>query len=155
MGSGSWVAEDAAQEAMIDVMRGIPRLREPNAVRAWALHIAATRAMKVARRERLLRLLRSSRSVPELAVLPANGRQAELKAAFDTLPPRMRAIAVLRLCAGLSEEETAAAVGCAPGTIKSQFHEARRRLAETLRSEGVRPLTQSAPSTPSGPSTNS
>jgi RNA polymerase sigma factor (sigma-70 family) len=52
--------------------------------------------------------------------------------AFARLPPRMRAVAVLRLYAGLSEQETADAVGCAPGTVKSQLFEARRRLAADL-----------------------
>jgi RNA polymerase sigma factor (sigma-70 family) len=150
VGAGSWAAEDAAQEAMIDVVRGVHRLREPAAVRAWALRVTAVRAVKVAQRERALRLLRSPRPVPELAAGSPEGRQAELKEAFDRLPPRMRAIAVLRLWAGLSEGETAAAVGCALGTIKSQLYDARRRLAETLLSQGVRPLTQGVASTPSG-----
>ncbi|MDQ2983376.1 MAG: sigma-70 family RNA polymerase sigma factor [Actinomycetota bacterium] len=142
VGAGSWAAEDAAQEALIDVMRGIASVREPEAVRAWAMRVASARAVKVARRERFLRLVRSTGPVAELAGAPPGGDLAELKSAFDELPARMRAVAVLRLWAGLSEEETAAALGCATGTVKSQLHDARRRLAETLGDRGVRPQTQ-------------
>jgi hypothetical protein len=41
VGSGSWAAEDAAN---------------PAAVRTWALRVTTRRALKVARRERLLRV---------------------------------------------------------------------------------------------------
>lgn len=145
VGAGSWAAEDAAQEAMIDVMRGIQGLREPEAVRAWALRVTTARALKVARRERLLSLDRWKRDVPELAVTPVDSRLAVLKAAFDRLPPRMRAAAVLRLHAGLSEEETAEALRCSIGTVKSQIHEARGRLTQSLRAEGLAPVTMRAP----------
>jgi RNA polymerase sigma factor (sigma-70 family) len=141
VGAGSWAAEDAAQEAMIDVIRGIQGLRDPDAVRSWALRVATARALKVARRERLLSLGRWKREVPELAATPVDSRLAVLKAAFDTLPARMRAAAVLRLHAGLSEAETAEALRCSVGTVKSQIHEARRRLTQSLRAEGLAPVT--------------
>jgi len=44
----------------------------------------------------------------------------------------MRTVAVLRLYVGLSEEETAEALGCAPGTVKSRLHGARARLQRAL-----------------------
>ena len=56
----------------------------------------------------------------------------ELKAAFDALAPKQRAVAVLRLHVGLDEAETAAAVGCSVGTVKSQLHDARRSLQRSL-----------------------
>ena len=61
VGSGSWAAEDAAQEALLDIARGVEDLREPHAIRSWALRVATTRALKVARRERLLSLRRVPR----------------------------------------------------------------------------------------------
>ncbi len=56
----------------------------------------------------------------------------ELKGAFDALPPRQRATAVLRLYVGLTEQETADALGCSVGTVKHQLHDARRALAAHL-----------------------
>jgi RNA polymerase sigma-70 factor (ECF subfamily) len=144
VGSGSWAAEDAAQEALLDISRGISRLRDPTVVRAWALRVAMRRAIKVARRERLLRA-RNVLSVnrlqePELA--SNDGRNVALKQAFDSLPARLRATAVLRLQAGLSEEETAGALGCSVGAVKSNLHDARKRLTHLLSEAGYAPTVE-------------
>lgn len=142
VGSGSWAAEDAAQEALIDITLGISRLRDPTAVRTWALRVATRRALKVARRERLLRI-RSAPAVDELrADGPVEGREAALKEAFDRLPPRLRATAVLRLVAGLSEDETAEVLGCSVGAVKSNLHDARKRLTDFLQKAGYAPTVE-------------
>src|ERR671929_2454017 len=54
VGSGFGAAEDAAQDALIDVLRGLGSLQDPQAITAWACRIATRRALRVARRERLL-----------------------------------------------------------------------------------------------------
>ena len=144
VGSGSAAAEDAAQDALLDIARGIHGLRDPEAVRIWALRVATLRAYKVARRERLLSLRRAPAITEELATHPPDSHAIALKDAFDRLPPRMRAVAVLRLYAGLSEQEAASALGCSVGAVKSQLHEGRRRLARTLASNGVMPVTSPA-----------
>lgn len=142
VGSGSWVAEDAAQEALLDISRGIGKLRDPAAVRTWALRVATRRALRVARRERLLRV-RSAPDVKDLqAPAPTEGREAALKQAFDRLPPRLRATAVLRLQAGLSEDETADALGCSIGAVKSNLHDARKRLTHSLTEAGYAPTVE-------------
>ncbi len=43
-----------------------------------------------------------------------------VRAALRRMPPRRRAVLVLRFYEGLSVEETAAAMGCTTGTVKSQ-----------------------------------
>ena len=142
VGSGSWAAEDAAQDALLDIDRGIHALRDPEAVRAWAMRVATQRAIKASRRERLRLLRRAPNLDPELLAHPSDaapGRAAAIKAAFDLLPPRLRATAVLRLHAGLSEAETAEALGCSLGTVKSNLHDARQRLAHSLREHGFEP----------------
>ena len=144
VGAGSWIAEDAAQEALLDISRGIGGLRDPAAVRTWAMRIATRRALKVARRERLLHG-RSAVAVDELqAAASVDGRQAAIKQAFDCLPPRLRATAVLRLQAGLSEDEAADALGCSAGTVKSNLHEARKRLTRLLIEAGYAPTVRAA-----------
>ena len=144
VGSGSWAAEDAAQEALLDISRGISRLRDPTVVRTWALRVAMRRAIKVARRERLLRA-RNALSVKRLQEpepASSDGRGAALKQAFDSLPARLRATAVLRLQAGLSEEETAGALGCSVGAVKSNLHDARKRLTHLLSEAGYAPTVE-------------
>lgn len=142
VGSGSWAAEDAAQDALLDMSRGIGKLRDPAAVRTWALRIATRSALKTARRERILRG-RNSHALEEL-VAPTAGddRVVALKQAFDRLPPRLRATAVLRLQAGLSEAETADVLGCSVGAVKSNLHDARRRLTEMLTAAGYAPAVE-------------
>jgi RNA polymerase sigma factor (sigma-70 family) len=141
VGSGSPIAEDAAQEAMIDISRGIANLRDPQAVKAWALQVATRRAIRVSRGERLRSL--SSRSgkqlEPEPGMTPDEGRHRAIKQCFDLLPPRLRATAVLRLYVGLSEFETAEVLGCSIGTVKSNLHDARKRLSDALEERGITP----------------
>ena len=142
IGSGSWSAEDAAQEALLDISRGVGKLRDPAAVRTWALRIATRSALKVARRERLLRR-HGAEGIEELqAPAPVEGRELALKQAFDRLPPRLRVTAVLRLHVGLSEAETAAVLRSSVGAVKSNLHDARKRLTETLREAGYAPTVE-------------
>jgi RNA polymerase sigma-70 factor, ECF subfamily len=142
VGSGSWAAEDAAQEALLDISRGISRLRDPAAVRTWALRVAIRRALKVARRERLLRVRNGSGVEGLEERTPGEGREVALKEAFDSLPPRLRATAVLRLLAGLTEDETADALGCSVGAVKSNLHDARKRLTRLLSEAGYAPTVE-------------
>ena len=142
--SGSWAAEDAAQEALLDVANGIRTLNDPERVAQWAARVAANRALRVAKRERLrAAFTQELRVEPEL--LPALPEHVlDVKAAFDRLPPSARAVATLRLYCGLSEDETAHALGLSLGTVKSQLHEARRRLTETLARQGYGPSVRSS-----------
>lgn len=48
--------------------------------------------------------------------------------ALGHLPPRQRAVLVLRYFEDLTEAETAAVLGCSIGTVKSQHAKAMRRL---------------------------
>ena len=73
---------------------------------------------------------------------PLAGRAYALKAAFDRLPPRLRATAVLRLQAGLTEDETAAVLQCSVGTVKSNLHDARRQLTRVLAEAGYAPAVK-------------
>ncbi|MEP7055009.1 MAG: SigE family RNA polymerase sigma factor [Actinomycetota bacterium] len=50
--------------------------------------------------------------------------------ALRTLPPRQRAVLVLRYYEGLSETEIAATLGCAAGTVKSQAAKGLARLRQ-------------------------
>jgi RNA polymerase sigma factor (sigma-70 family) len=139
VGAGSPAAEDAAQEALLDVARGIGSLRDPDAARAWAIRVASARALKVARRERLTSLRQAALTDTAPAAAAETDRAAALDDAFARLPPVLRATAVLRLYVGLSEAETAEALDCSLGTVKSNLHDARRKLSASLSERGFAP----------------
>ena len=65
-----------------------------------------------------------------------------------SLPPRQRAVTVLRYYEGLSEAEIARTLAMAPGTVKSHSHAATRRLAVLLGEPVVHvgPAAMEAPS---------
>jgi RNA polymerase sigma-70 factor (sigma-E family) len=56
----------------------------------------------------------------------------ELGRALRALPPRQRAVVVLRYYEDLTEREVAAVLGCTAGTVKSQNARALNRLRELL-----------------------
>ncbi|NGO80454.1 SigE family RNA polymerase sigma factor [Streptomyces sp. YC504] len=58
--------------------------------------------------------------------------EQSLAAAVRALPVRQRAVVVLRYFEDLSVEETAATLGCATGTVKSQASKALRTLRAVL-----------------------
>ena len=78
-----------------------------------------------------------SASLPEQPVrdqmVQADDR-ADLWVALGRLPPRQRAVVVLRFYEDLTEADTAAALGVSVGTVKSQTSKAlaRLRIDETL-----------------------
>ncbi|MQY05671.1 SigE family RNA polymerase sigma factor [Actinomadura macrotermitis] len=69
---------------------------------------------------------------------PQDDRSAEvdlrllLKQALLTLPPRKRAVLVLRYYEDLPEAEVAAILGCSVGTVRSQCHRAVAQLRERV-----------------------
>jgi RNA polymerase sigma-70 factor (sigma-E family) len=64
------------------------------------------------------------------------GEQQELLDALRALGPRQRAVVVLRYWLDLSEAETAAALGCSVGTVKSQASRALATLRKSAVAEG-------------------
>ena len=65
--------------------------------------------------------------------------QFELDEILATLPPRQRVTVVLRVLEGLTEAETAVALDCAPGTVKSNLARGLRRAREVLGARNVSP----------------
>lgn len=56
--------------------------------------------------------------------------RSELLTALATLPPRQRAVVVLRYWECLSEQETAQVLGCSVGNVKSQASRALKKLRD-------------------------
>jgi RNA polymerase sigma-70 factor (sigma-E family) len=77
----------------------------------------------------------STANLPELRaygdVFAQVDSRATLTAALDRLPARQRAVVVLRYFADLTEVQTADAMGCSVGAVKSHASKALSRLRDT------------------------
>ena len=116
--------DDAAQEALIAIVRNLGSLREPAAAKAWVRQIAVREAIRVAkRRPALADADRTAAADVDLDTV------LDVRAVLDQLLPDQRAILVLRDLDGLSEAEVAEQLSVAVGTVKSRLHRARSAFA--------------------------
>jgi RNA polymerase sigma-70 factor (sigma-E family) len=123
-------AEDCVQEALEKVFVRWKRLDDP-APYARQVVLNATRDTwrRFGRRERHVE------GVPETSVADASGQVGDRDAllrALRTLPHGQRAVLLLRFWEDLTEADTARALGCSVGTVKSQTHRGLQRLREAL-----------------------
>ena len=124
-------AEDVVQMALLQVARKWRRIRgEPTPyARRTVVNLAKNHW-----RDRFRRPYESTLTVepgcapPDADVL----LQQVLVRAVTKLPVRQREVLVLRYFQGLSVEQTADALGCSAGTVKSQTHHALSKLRESL-----------------------
>ncbi len=126
-----WSAEDLLQTALLKTSRRWSRIADPQAAYPYVRRVMVTTQASWLRRRRvtevLLDRLPDDHLGQEPAVVP--GRAV---AALETLPPRMRAVIVLRYYENLTETETAAALGCSVGSVKSQASRGLARLRAAL-----------------------
>lgn len=125
MGARTDEAEDAVQEAAV---RALGSTRTIERLDGW-LFIVALRVWRARRmRERLVRpleWLRGSTPGPDPVRVTLLGELARL-------PLRQRQVMVARYVLGLSQKETAAALGIAQGTVTATQAHATRRLRSRL-----------------------
>jgi RNA polymerase sigma-70 factor (sigma-E family) len=126
-------AEDLLQSTLVRVYERWSRVDAMERPVGYARKVLVSQSASWWRR-------RSSRESPVLVLEePTSNGWAEEVAEHDrvwravlSLPPRQRAVTVLRYYEDLSEAEIAETLGMAPGTVKSHSHAATRRLATLL-----------------------
>jgi RNA polymerase sigma-70 factor (sigma-E family) len=126
---GDWhTADDLASTVLVKLYRHwrrAARFEHLDAyVRRMLLHAWLDERRRPWRRET------ATESLPDAsAPSPDSDRRLAVLSLLGSLPPRRRAVLVLRYFCDLSVEETAAALGCSAGTVKSQT----ARALESLR----------------------
>ncbi|GAA3660413.1 SigE family RNA polymerase sigma factor [Nocardioides ginsengisoli] len=129
------LAEDLVQTALARTYGNWSGIRDVRAARGYARRALVTTATSWFRR----RSFHGERPTAELPEMPtttdAAGDSAEridVLAALAQLPPRQRAVVVLRFYDDLSVDETADALGVSSGTVKSQTSAALTKLRALL-----------------------
>jgi RNA polymerase sigma-70 factor (sigma-E family) len=131
----SQLAQDLVQEALTKTYVAWPRLRDPANAEAYCRKAITTTAISWFRRKGW----NNERPTEHLPDAPAGAghesafaeRDAVWQAVRD-LPSRQRAALVLRFYEDLTEAQTAEAMGCAVGTVKSQVSAGLKKLRERL-----------------------
>lgn len=133
-------AEDVAQEAFVAAYDKRLSFKRGEPFRPWLYRIAVNRCLDRLRAQSRRPAFLEIASVPELigeggdpleALLTEEGEQ-RLSAAVFALPPKLRAVFLLRHIDDLSYDEIAAAVGVPLGTVKTHLFRARALLRAAL-----------------------
>jgi RNA polymerase sigma-70 factor, ECF subfamily len=135
-------AADATQEALLAIVRGLPRFDGRSSFRTWSYRVAVNACLDELRR----RKRRPTTGLPDLERFdrPTYGGgpddvadRLELDVALAALPDDFRAAVVLRDVADLDYAEIAEVLQIPPGTVRSRIARGRMALARTLTAHEV------------------
>jgi len=136
---GSRDADDACQEALIKIVRNLPRFDGRSSFGTWAYRIATNASLdELRKRERRPKLDRDDNTIDRADDRAAQrvdhvGDRLVLDAALADLPDDLRAAVVLRDVANLDYSEIAQVLEVPVGTVKSRISRGRAALATRLR----------------------
>jgi RNA polymerase sigma-70 factor (sigma-E family) len=133
---GDWhLAHDLVQDTLVKAYQHWPRVRRADSPDAYVRGILLNEVRgRWRRRERTLPVSRFPEGHEPVAPDQTDEitRRAGLLQALLALPLRQRATVILRYLEGMIERETAAALGCSEGTVKSQSARALATLRTFL-----------------------
>jgi RNA polymerase sigma-70 factor, ECF subfamily len=134
-------ASDVVQEAYLRAWKGIRRFRGDAQFTTWMYRITANAASTMTQRRRRQRVTHIDdvaepvemrvEHQPEGAAESAAALE-ELSVAVSELPPKLRAIIVLKDVYGLSHEDIAEELGISVAAAKVRLHRGRRKLRDLL-----------------------
>ncbi|HRW36346.1 MAG: sigma-70 family RNA polymerase sigma factor [Acidimicrobiales bacterium] len=147
-------ALDATQDALMAIVRGLPRFDGRAAFSTWCYRIATNASLDELRRRRRRPVV----GLPEHdghTIEPADRAAAgaidrvvdadELDAALASLSPEFRAAVVLRDQCQLDYAEIADVLEIPPGTVRSRIARGRAQLADLLRGNQTDPDARRTP----------
>jgi RNA polymerase sigma-70 factor, ECF subfamily len=136
-------AEDAVQEAFLQIYRSIRHFDEQRSFAAWFMRSVGNAALKIAQKSARQAPIEFASDASWWEGLPAEAEPVEgqvenadfqrrLWESMQNLSPRQRLAIVQRYYLELSEKEIAAELEAAPGTVKWLLHAARKNLRALL-----------------------
>ncbi len=129
-------AEEACQDTLLAVARGLPRFEGRSAFRTWMYRLATNRARSAYRRSRTHAPTDSDDVLADVADTRRTSVVAttrlDLLDALAQLRPELAEALALADVVGLSYGEIAALHHVPEGTVKSRIHQARRELRKRL-----------------------
>ncbi len=142
-------ARDVAQDTYLRAFKSIDRFRGDAQFSTWLYRITANCASTHLSKRTKHRhddlpddapIISLDASYDPQAQLDAAATRSRLQAALSSLPPRLRAVVVLRDVYDMPHEAIAAELGITESAAKVRLHRARRRLREQVfgvRGDGV------------------
>jgi RNA polymerase sigma-70 factor (ECF subfamily) len=136
------LVEDMVQTVFLNIYRALPRFRFQSALSTWIYRIALNECLDHNQRRRvdqvpLDAILGSGEEIDRSEPIDDQHARKEvsriLQQAVQDLPPRLRAVVVLKYVEGLSYDEIAQVLECAPGTVASRLSRALSQMEERLR----------------------
>ena len=131
------VAEDLAQETLLEAWRGLSRYNGTCRFSTWLYSILLHRHQKRFRNVEFASASIDSLSVPENKEGPAEAASRKesgerLRQAVGALPEGTRDVVLLRFFADASPKEISTALGIPLGTVKSRLHYGLKRLRQEM-----------------------
>lgn len=131
------LAQDAVQQAMLQIWRDLPMLREPGAFDAWAYRLLVRTCQAESKRaKRWLPALPHPQEDPIAgAAMAMVADRDELERGFRHLTVDQRAVIVLHHYLDLPHERAAEILGISVGTARSRLSRALKALRAALEAE--------------------
>lgn len=136
-------ANDAAQEAFVDLYLSLPRYRSQDRFRAYWHRLLLNRCRMSLRAGRTRETMHAGlRALPTLAVVPAETllvareREQAVQRSLETLSEKLRVVVALRFTAGLPLQDIADTLELPLGTVKSRLFSGLAELRATLKGQG-------------------
>ncbi len=135
---GDWhLAEDLTQTAFAKLYRAWGRVQRHDALDAYLRRVLLRTFLDECRKPWRRETIVEPSSVLLNSVAAESSADADIRDALAAVPPKQRAVLVLRFWADLSVEQTAQALGCSAGNVKSQTARGLATLREALEAKGA------------------
>jgi len=128
-------AEDALQNCFLKIYRKIHTLKNPLVLETWMYRILINCAKSTLRSAQ--RKWNDLDELQDMHEQRKDSQWAELMRGLQKIPLGYRNVFVLHAVQEIPQREVAQILGITVGTVKSQFHRARKSLMEVLTEMGV------------------